>query len=313
MKELNKKLSCIFKWISICLFSVIVILGIFCIIINHNKNTIPEHRLQWWRDYTECDENQRKLSGKGITIAILDTGVDFTHKDLEKCKFDELTIFEKITDKNVEHGTAVAGIIAAYPHNDKGVLGIVPDSKIISIDVTNSEKVQIDNLIKGIKIAIAKHVDIINISLGLHEDNKKLYEWIKKAYDNGIVIVASAGNYMTDNVLYPAKYDEVIAVGSHNRKGKVMSPKGKVDNVIFLPGDSVVSVIPGNKYVGAVGTSFSAAIMTGIIAQIKEKYPNINNEQIYETMASFSGPQYENNINVNKILEKFKGVYNNEK
>lgn len=313
MKAFDKKSRSILKRAIIYFVGVIIISINVMIVINCNGNTIPEHRLQWWRDYIDCDENQNKLSGSGITIAVLDTGVDFTHKDFEKCEYEELTVFDGLTDEKLEHGTAIAGIIAGYPHNSKGILGIVPNSKIISIDVANSEEIQTEDLIKGIKIAIDKNVDIINISLGLHEDNKRLQKWIKKAYDKGIVIVASAGNYMTEEVLYPAKYDEVIAVGSYDKKGNIISPKGNVANVIFLPGDSIVSSIPNNKYVGAMGNSFSAAIMTGIVAQIKEKYCNMNNEYIYSTVLSFSESQDEEKVTVDKILKKAKGVYSNEK
>lgn len=313
MRVIKNKTRSALKKIFVYMLLLIAVVIVSIQVSNYNKNLIPEHRLQWWRDYIDCDKYQAKLTGKGITIAILDTGVDFTHKDLNKCKHEQLSVFKKITNENVEHGTVVAGILASYPYDSKGALGIVPEAKIVSIDVANSEKIQINNLIKGIKMAIDKRVDIINISLGLHKNSKELYKWIKKAYDKQIVIVASAGNYMKNDVLYPAKYDEVIAVGSYDKKGNIMSPKGKVDNVIFMPGDSIVSTVPDNKYVGAVGNSFSTAIMTGIIAQIKEKYPNINNNQIYATVNKFFTMPYRRNLSVDEILEKAKGEYKNEK
>lgn len=269
-----------------------------------NQSTEKEHRLQWWLKAIEWDKNREGLSGKGISIAILDTGVDFSHRDLEECKHKEKTIVDdSYGDKN--HGTAIAGIIAAVPKDENGVWGIAPDTEIISYDITNEQTVKIDNLVKGITEAINDDVDIINISIGVKEQSKRLHESIKKAYDKGIVVIASAGNYMEGEILYPALYEEVIAVGAYDKSGKIISPKGNVNNVVFLPGSNVVSCIMNNGYSGTQGTSFSTAIMSGIVAIIKEKDKDITNKELYNKIyqsASLNG----NKITVKNIIKTLK-------
>lgn len=309
--NVKKSFNCISfkskKLFVICLITIVLLL---CAIMNYYEHSsvksVVKHRLQWWLTSIEWDEERTKLSGKGITIAVLDTGIDFKHNDLKSCKYEEISVVEQFNENEINHGTAIAGIISAYPHDEKGVLGIAPNSKILSIDVTNSETVDIDNLIKGINIAIDKNVDIINISIGIKEGNDELHACIKEAYDKGIVIVASAGNYMKDEVLYPAVYDEVIAVGACDRKGRIISPKGDSLDVIFMPGDNIVSCISENNYAGVQGTSFSTAIVSGIVAIVKEEYPNIDNKEIYAAIKRSISTHGENRITVNRILDEVK-------
>lgn len=295
-----KNIKMLFLILCLIIISIIIFLSLTKL---YSKN-IVNHRLQWWLNAIEWDDNRMNLSGKNITIAILDTGVDFAHKDLKLCDYSEENIVP-YTEDDKNHGTAIAGIISAYPNNEKGVLGISPKSKLISIDITNGETVDIHNLIKGIKKATERRVDIINISIGVKDGNKELHECIKEAYDNGIVIVASAGNYMKDEILYPAAYDEVIAVGAYDRKGNIVSPKGNVDNVIYLPGSNIVSCLTNNNYSGVQGTSFSTAIMSGMMAIIKEANPKLLNKELYKKIFEVS-MSYENKITLKQILEEIK-------
>lgn len=308
---MKKSFSCISskskRIFVICLFLILISLGIiinYCV--NGNGEKISKHRLQWWLTSIEWDEGRENLSGKGVTCAVLDTGVDFNHNDLKSVNYEEISVVNHSDENEMNHGTAIAGIISAYPHNEKGVLGIAPDTKILSIDVTNSETVKIDNLVKGINIAIDRNVDIINISIGIKEGNDELYACIKKAYGKGIVIVASAGNYMKDEILYPSVYDEVIAVGSYDKKGSVISPQGEISDVIFMPGENIVSCIAENRYAGVQGTSFSTAIVSGIVAIIKDKYPNKNNKEICAAIKKCISAQNETKVTVTKILNEVK-------
>lgn len=282
------------------LIIVFVFLLFLILIINKYYCQNVNHRLQWWLSEIEWDENRDNLSGKNVKIAIVDTGVDFTHKDLSRVKHSEINIMKKDKDE-LDHGTAIAGIIAGYPYGTNGILGIAPDTELLSINITNTEYVEEDNLIKGINLAIEKNVDIINISVGVKENNPELYECIKKAYEKNIIIVASAGNYMTDEILYPAAYDEVLAVGSYDKKNRIISPKNTLSNVIYLPGKNVVTCISEGKYAGVQGTSFSTAILSGIIALVKEDNPNITNEYINKKIKEVSGKQ-DVKLTVKKLL-----------
>lgn len=124
---------------------------------------------------------------------------------------------------NCGHATAVAGVIAAYPHDNKGVLGINSNAEMISVDVMDdSEQSDVVCLIDAINVCIREDVDIINISLGINYDDDQLHSIIKKAYNKGIVIVAAIGNEYDEDILYPAVYDEVISVGSADKDKNIM-------------------------------------------------------------------------------------------
>lgn len=279
------------KIIPIILFIIVTLLISSCS--SNNLSHTPAHRLQWWLENINWDNNRLNYTGKGIRIAILDSGVDVTHPDLKYCIEKELKVSncsQTNTNKNVLHGTAVAGIIAGYPSSDKGVLGIAPDSKIVSIDVTDDEKGKVDvySLVEGINIAINEKVDIISISVGILCENDSLHEAIENAYNENIIIVASAGNYTDTEILYPARYEEVICVGSKSNDGSIIFPKNYSGNdIVYVPGRNIVTTFPNAKYGATFGTSVSAPILSGTIALMLEANPKIHQQEIYEYFSEY--------------------------
>jgi subtilisin family serine protease len=203
-----------------------------------------------------------------ITVAILDSGINKNHPDLKGQivkEFNAINPQEPVIDR-LNHGTAVAGIIAAKD-NSIGIKGVSPNVKIYSVKVLDDNgEGTIDNIIRGINWCIDQKVDIINISFGLKSNNPKLKSIIDKASDFGIIIVASSGNNYIRDVDYPAKYENVISVGSIDKEHKRVkfSPKGKIDFV--APGRDILSTNNKNGYSLFEGTSYSAAFITGLIA-----------------------------------------------
>lgn len=248
---------------------------------------IPNHRLQWWLDDIGWAEKRTNVTGENIKIAIIDSGVDTEHNDIKNSVIKNIKVsgLDKSFIDNNSHGTAVAAIICGNCKNKNGIWGIAVNSEIISIDVTDDSSgiVEEDDLIEGISIAINENVDIINISLGVKKCSDKLHSVIKTAYDNDIIIVAAAGNYMEHDVLYPASYQEVICVGSKSKNGEVISPEsvnGKA--VIYLPGEYISSAARDNKYKSYSGTSISTPMLTGIISLMLEHNPDIGKKDIYD-------------------------------
>lgn len=128
--------------------------------------------------------------------------------------------------------------------------GIAFSANLISIDVTNQSDgiVDVKDLVKGINVAIKYNVDIINISIGCLVGDNDLEKVIKKALDKNIIIIASAGNYIKNDILYPSKYEGVVAVGSLSKKGKILYPRGETKKkIIYLPGEKNVSAIGNNN------------------------------------------------------------------
>ena len=169
----------------------------------------------------------KETKGKGITVAILDTGCDSTHPDLQ----EQIIGGRNFTDDDGSnpdifldyngHGTHVAGTIAAQK-NDKGVVGVAPEASLLIIKVLNKKgSGQYEWIINGINYAIEQKVDIISMSLGGPTDLPELHEAIKKAINNNILVVCAAGNDgdgddSTDEFAFPGRYNEVISVGAIN-------------------------------------------------------------------------------------------------
>jgi len=181
-------------------------------------------------DGKESTPDAHQLSrGSGVTIAIVDTGIDYTHEDLaaKVIKGKNFTVPPSDPRRddpidNASHGTHVAGIAAAITNNGKGIAGIAPDSKLLAVKVL-ADKAPSSSVSDGIKFAIRSKAQVINLSLGSQEKDW-LAEVVSEAVGRKITVVAASGNggrlSGTDTKCYPAAIsdpvvsDGIIAVGN---------------------------------------------------------------------------------------------------
>ncbi|WP_406342160.1 type VII secretion-associated serine protease mycosin [Streptomyces sp. NBC_00648] len=245
------------------------------------------------------DELWQDTKGKGVRVAVIDTGVDIANPQLKSAVDAKSGKDYLKPEKNgsgeqndkrgktggtvdeVGHGTKVAGIIAARPRAGTGFVGLAPEATIIPIrqnDEKNSGKT--DTMAEAIDHAIAQHADVINISQDTTEPqgpNSVLAKAVRRALDKQIVVVASAGNDGMDGKAkdtYPAAFPGVLAVASSDRNNEraVFSQPGTFVGVA-APGVDVVSTVPGNGQCSDNGTSFSAPYVAGVAALLRAKYP----------------------------------------
>lgn len=211
------------------------------------------------------------IKGNNVKVAILDTGVDKSNKDLAIVKGVN---FVGNNPKNFSddngHGTKVAGIIGAR-ENNYNMRGIAPKSDLYIAKVADENgNVTYKNLIEGINWAIKQKVDVINISLEFPKGDPELHEAIKKAASKNIIIVASSGNIQHPNdtkIAFPGAYSEAISVGMLNTKGKIFSDEFKKKNVdVYAPGEDIVSLYFNNKMTLDTGASFATAYTSGYSA-----------------------------------------------
>ncbi|MGG3470527.1 S8 family peptidase [Neobacillus pocheonensis] len=222
-----------------------------------------------------------KTKGKGITIAILDTGCDLTHPDLkERIKGgrnftnDDKGNKDKYMDYN-GHGTHVAGTIAATA-NQKGVVGVAPEASLLIVKVLDKNgSGQYDWIINGIYYAIEQKADIISMSLGGPEDVPELHEAIQKAVANNILVVCAAGNEgdgqgTTDEFDYPGSYNEVISVGAIDLERHISNFSNSNKEVdVVAPGENILSTYLRGKYAKLSGTSMATPHVSGALALVK--------------------------------------------
>jgi subtilisin len=229
------------------------------------------------------------LAGKGVKVAVIDSGVDMDHPDLVvkggKCVLD-LSIDPKACKNSYDdddkdgHGTHVAGIIGALD-NGIGTIGVAPGAEIYAVKALDSAGIgSTTTMMAGIEWAIKNKMDIINLSLSAPDIDYGIKAMIDKAHGSGIVVVAAAGNVgladgSGDNVEFPAKLANVIAVSATNRSNQRIAFSSTGPEVDFAaPGDAIYSTLPGGGYGYMSGTSMAAPHVTGMIALYMEKYPS---------------------------------------
>ncbi|WP_203363522.1 S8 family serine peptidase [Bacillus sp. REN10] len=237
------------------------------------------------------------LSGKGIKIGIIDSGVDTKHPDLQiaggacMMRILDLRGCSNSYNDDAGHGTHVAGVIGAK-NNSIGVVGIAPQAQLYSIKVLDKNGIgTISTVMAGIEWGIQQKLDILNISITASDYDEALERMIKRAYDSGLIIVAAAGNEgppwsgEQSSVQYPAKFNEVIAVSSidkDKRLGDLSSTGSEVE--LAAPGENIYSTVPASinasGYGVMSGTSMATPYVTGLVALYKEKYPEMTNRQI---------------------------------
>ncbi|MER5465872.1 type VII secretion-associated serine protease mycosin [Streptomyces sp. NPDC002668] len=260
--------------------------------------------IPWPLQRVLLDELWQDTKGKGVRVAVIDTGVDndnvqlksavdasagkdFLKPDKDSSSDDKRGKTDGTVD-DVGHGTKVAGIIAARPRKGTGFVGLAPEATIIPIRQNDEKNSGNDKtMATAIEHAITKGADVINISQDTTKPlslDSALNKAIQRAIQKKIVVVASAGNDGMNGKLkdtYPAAFPGVLAVASSDRNNEraVFSQAGGFVG-IAAPGVDVVSTVPGNGQCVDNGTSFSAPYVAGVAALLKAKYPEWTVPQI---------------------------------
>ncbi len=220
--------------------------------------------------------------GQGVKVVIVDTGVDYKHPDLDDNYAGGYDFVNNDLDPMDDngHGTHVAGTAAAED-NGFGVVGVAPEASIYALKVLDSSgSGYFSDVVRATQWCVeylspSENFVVVNMSFGSSQDpGAYLHDAIKTAYEAGVVLVAAAGNSGNargagDNIIYPARYDEVIAVGatdSNDNRARFSSTGSQLE--LMAPGVDIISCFPGGGYATASGTSMASPHVAGTAALV---------------------------------------------
>ncbi|WP_203363327.1 S8 family serine peptidase [Bacillus sp. REN10] len=259
----------------------------------------PKKSKMYHLSMLNIDQAMKQAGKRNVTVAVVDGGVDYKHPDLQGQLLPPYNAADPSkTPARDLHGTHVAGIIASKANNGLGGHGVNPNAKILPVDVFNGASGANDYTIaEGILYAVSKKADVINLSLGGFMASPLVEDAIQQAVDAGVVVVAAAGNEMTDMYSYPASYPGVISVGNVDRNKTLSDSSNFGPSVdVVAPGEDIYSTGfesgKGSSYATLTGTSMASPMVAGVASLLKSKYPNLTSydvENILEKTATDLG------------------------
>lgn len=238
---------------------------------NRSKEVIP-----WNIELVAGTPHKNKHKGKNVKVAIIDSGIDL-HDEIVVKKWVDFTEDEKGYKPidNSGHGTTVAGIIGAQK-NGIGIEGIASRAEIYSLKVLNQDnRADVGTIIKALEWCIDNKIDVINMSFGLNNYSEILENTIKRAANANIIMIAAAGND-GKTIQYPAKYSEVISVGSVDEQLQSSEFSYNKGADVVAPGENTQTTGYLGSYCNVDGTSIACAHVTGIVSLAKSANKNIS-------------------------------------
>lgn len=257
---------------------------------------------EYWLSNYGFTQAWKITKGAGVKVAVIDTGIDSTHPDLVNAVslgVDISTLNAYVEQTPVQdfgfHGTMVASLLAGRGHGKNiGVIGTAPEAELISVAMRfDIETPTTDQQIaSAIHYAVDAGAKVINLSLTRNsKDWPALWdEAFQYAFDHDVVVVAAAGNRAggTEQVGAPATIPGVLVVAGVDRNAQVSNQASTEGLTIAVaaPATDLVSAYPGGEYKIWSGTSGAAPIVSGLVALVRAKYPNLDANNVINRVIS---------------------------
>ncbi|MEK8019739.1 MAG: S8 family serine peptidase [Candidatus Parabeggiatoa sp.] len=257
----------------------------------------PRYTEQWHLTEIGVPTLWEKTQGEGVIIALIDSGVDPRHPDLSaNILFDQGYDFGDEDDKPYDeswtgHGTAMAGLIVATCHNQKGGCGVAPAAKIIpyKINQHSESRFLASDLAAAILAAADSPAKILLLSLVLDNYSQIVQDALFYAKAQDKIVVAAAGN-TGGPVAYPASEPWVIGVGAFDKSGQRLRDSNYGEGLsLNAPGVDLITTLPGTGYTDLYrGTSPAAALVSGVLALMIAQQPDATVPAVTVTLLASS-------------------------
>lgn len=244
----------------------------------------PRYPDQWDKPMVETNWAWNTTTGEGAGVAILDWGADIDHEDLVDNLYMGYDFNEDDSDYDDPdgHGTSCAGVACAKIDNGLGVAGVAGNAKLMPLKIFGENDLTYIALTNCMNYAIDNGVKVISMSW-VAGHSFALENVMDNAWNRGAFLCAGVGNSNDDQPLYPAAYDNVMAVGSISSDGGRWSSSNYGDWVqIFAPGG--VSTSKGGGYTNVIHTSFTGPQIAGLAALIWSAHPEYSNQQVWNAI-----------------------------
>lgn len=259
-------------------------------------------------------------TGRGITVAVIDSGVDTAHPQLRD---SVLPGQNYLADNGVctAHGTEVASIIGARRATGVGFQGLAPDAKILPIRVSDrdaqgeGDAVDAGTFAEAIRFATTR-AQVINISLVMRDPDARVEAAVAAAIAANVVVVAAVGNgHNTSNTngvdppSYPAAYPNVIGVGAINSDGSALSQSQVGSYVdIVAPGGNVIAATPAGGHAQVTGTSFATPFVAATAALVRQARPGLKATEVANRILGTATPSRGGLAYGNGVVNPYRAV-----
>jgi subtilisin family serine protease len=285
------------------------------VVTNTLASNDPYYPKQWAHGKVHSPQAWDVSQGEGVTVAVVDSGVDYTHPDLRDNMWvnsreipnngidddgngyvDDIHGWNFVSKNNQpktevggsNHGSHVGGTIGAVGNNRIGVMGHAPRVKIMALKfLGKSGSGYTSDAVKAIDYAVRNGAKVINNSWGSYSKSTAVSQAIDRARAAGVLFVAAAGNSGKNNdskPFYPASFpqDNVVRVASSTSADKLSSFSNYGAKTVDLaaPGSNIYSTVDGNSYATKSGTSMASPLVSGVLATMVSLRPDLDYRQI---------------------------------
>ena len=255
---------------------------------------------QWGLDRLKAEDLWTRQTGTGVTVAVVDTGVEAGHPDLAGVVLPGADFVTGTGDGGADgngHGTHVAGIVGAVANNRIGVAGLAPGVKVLPVRVLdNGGWGWNSDIARGIVYAADHGAAVINLSIGGSSSDGASADAVRYALARNVVVVAAAGNERAKGnpTSYPAAYPGVIAVAATDSADRIASFSSAASYVaVAAPGVGILSTVRGGSYTTMSGTSMATPFVAATVALLRAADPALTPAraaQVLQATADDLGP-----------------------